>query len=97
MSIVILSKILVSGHSMIPTYCPGDKILTSTLPYLFSKPKIGDVIVFKKDNTLLIKRISKITNIGLLVEGDNKDDSYDSASFGIISKKQILGKVVYKL
>ena len=31
------------------------------------------------------------------VQGDNKNDSLDSRRLGRISKRQIIGKVIYKL
>ena len=94
---LLLSKFTISGHSMVPTYKSGDTILASSLPFLFSKPKIRDIIVFKKDSKILIKRITKVTEQGFLVEGDNKGDSMDSAVLGIILPKHILGKVILKL
>lgn len=94
---LLLLKFTISGHSMVPTYKSGDTILASSLPFLFSKPKIRDIIVFKKDNKVFVKRVTKITNQGILVEGDNREDSLDSASFGTILPKHILGKVILKL
>jgi nickel-type superoxide dismutase maturation protease len=94
---MLLSKYRVSGHSMIPTYHSGDTVLISSLPFLFTKPKIGYVIVFKKGDICLIKRVKKIVSQGLIVEGDNKKDSLKSSQMGVISPKLILGKVIIKL
>lgn len=50
-------------------------------------------------NRFLIKRITKIDpsvdGEKYIVSGDNKKDSLDSRIFGWISKKDILGKVIY--
>lgn len=82
---------------MLPIYKPGDVVLISSLPYLFSKPRIGDIIVFRKDKISMIKKISEIAENGFIVEGENVDDSLDSATLGIISEKDVLGKVIVKL
>lgn len=94
---MLLSKFEISGHSMMPTYKPGDKVLISSVPYLFKKPQVGDIIVFKKEKITLIKRISKITANGIIVEGDNLEDTLSSVSMGIISRKDVLGKVILRL
>lgn len=94
---MFLSKFTVSGHSMIPTFYPGQTVLVSNLPYKISPPKTGDIIVFKKGKIALIKRIRKITREGIVVVGDNKKDSLKSSEMGIISLKQVLGKVIIKL
>lgn len=87
---VFLSISRVSGHSMEPNFKMNQTIIVSGLPYLFSSPQIGDVIVFKKEK-LILKRIKKIFDKKYLVAGDNK---YDSKDFGWIEKKDIYGKVV---
>lgn len=94
---ILLSKFRISGHSMIPTYYPHDEVLISSLPYIFSKPKVGEIIVFQKGKLALIKRIKKITKNGLIVEGDNRGDSLKSSEMGVVLPKQVIGKVIVKL
>lgn len=93
---MILRFFKISGHSMLPNLAPRDHVLTSSIPYLFSKPKVGDVVVFKTSNTspVMIKRVSKISNNKLFVKGDNQKDSLDP---GFLSKKDIIGKVLFKI
>ena len=79
---------------MMPKLKPGEKILVSTLPYLFSSPKVGDVIVFKYQNKFIIKKISKIKNEEYLINGENKKDSLKIPK---IKRKEILGKVILKI
>lgn len=79
---------------MMPRLKPGDKILVSTLPYFFSHPKVGDVVVFKYENKLMVKKISKIENEKYLIEGENKKDSLKTPR---IKKKDILGKLILKI
>lgn len=90
---MLLARLKISGHSMEPDLRFGQFVLVSSIPFFFSKPKIGDVVVFKNSKKLIIKRIVKEVNKKFLVEGDNKKDSHD---FGFIEKKEILGKVIYK-
>lgn len=82
---------------MSPTYSPGDNVLVSFLPLIFSKPRKGDVVVFEKYNRLYIKRISKIEKEKYFLVGDNKKDSMDSRRFGLVSDNQIRGKVIRKI
>lgn len=81
---------------MEPTFHENDRLLINKWAYALSKPKIGDVVVFKKLNEekYILKRIRKILNTGLFVSGDNK---YDSKSFGVIKEGQIIGKVLTSL
>lgn len=87
----IFSIITVSGDSMIPSYYSGDKVLIVSF-YLSLKE--GDVIVFKYDEEILIKRILFIREDGIFVLGDNKENSIDSTTFGLIPKSSIIGKVL---
>lgn len=74
-----------------------DKVLISSIPYLFKSPKINDIVAFKdRKRKIMIKRIAKIKKSKYFVQGDNNKDSFDSRSFGAIFKNQILGKVIYK-
>ena len=43
---------------MEPTLHEGDVVLISSLPYLFKNPKVGDVIILKRQK-YIIKRITK--------------------------------------
>lgn len=80
---------------MEPAFKNGDKVLA--ISYVFSSPSIGDVIVIKQSSNTLAKRIVKIKNKKYFVEGDNKKESTDSRNFGLINKKDIIGKVVLKI
>lgn len=90
---MLLSKIKVVGHSMEPSFYSGDFVLASSIPYLFGKPKVGDIIVFKKTNKIFTKRIAKIDREKYFVKGDNNKDSLE---IGWIPKNEILGKVMFK-
>lgn len=57
----VLMPTQVSGKSMQPTLEPDDKVLTSPLPYLWSEPQRGDIVVFQapneEDGILYVKRV----------------------------------------
>ncbi len=91
---MLLARIKVVGHSMEPTLKQNQIVLASSIPYFFKKPKVGDIVVLKRQK-YIIKRISKIKKEKIFVEGDNKKESTDSRSFGWIGKDSILGKVIY--
>ena len=91
---MLLARFKVSGHSMEPQIKNGEEVLVTSIIYLFKKPKINDIVAFKEDKKVLIKRIIRIDGDKYFVAGDNKNDSLDSKTFGLISKRQILGKII---
>ncbi len=82
---------------MTPTYAEGENVIVSSLPFLFTKPKKKDVVVFEKYNRFYVKRIKKIAGEKYFLVGDNKKDSLDSRRFGSVARGQIRGKVIYKI
>ncbi|MEK7451052.1 MAG: nickel-type superoxide dismutase maturation protease [Patescibacteria group bacterium] len=91
---MLLSKIKVLGHSMEPTLKQNQIVMVSSIPYFFKKPKVGDIVVLKRQK-YIIKRIAAIKKEQIFVIGDNKKESRDSRHFGWIEKDNILGKVIY--
>ena len=81
---------------MLPNYKDRDKVIVNRWVYIFQKPKINDVIIIYKKKTM-IKRIKEVKNNRFFVVGDNLSQSTDSRDFGLVEKKDILGKVVFKL
>lgn len=83
----------VVGKSMEPTFHEGEKVLVVR----FLPLQKGNVAAIKdpRDGRLLLKRITKIGWEEIFVEGDNKGKSTDSRHFGWISKRLIVGKVIY--
>ena len=79
---------------MTPFLKAGDTVLV----FKFLKPKVGDIVVFKfADQKFYIKRISKIKKHQYYLKGDNSKKSIDSREMGWIYKKDIIGKVIYKI
>ncbi len=91
---MILSLFKVAGHSMEPTLREGTMVVSSSLPYIIRKPRIGDMVLFINNNKMLVKRVVNIKDNKLLVEGDNKKDSLNP---GWIGMKKIYGSVVFKI
>lgn len=93
----IIRQYNVYGSSMSPTLNPGDTVLVSPLPYTYSKPKVNDIVVCldPRDKRVLIKRITKIVGTAFFISGDNPKESTDSRTFGLISRRGIIGKVIY--
>ena len=94
---MLLSRFKIMGHSMSPTLSEEDSVLVSSIPFLFAKPKIGDVVVFEKYNRMYVKRIDKIEKDKYFLAGDNKKDSFDSRRFGSVLRNQIKGKVLFRV
>lgn len=80
---------------MEPALNHGQIVIGSSLPFLFKKPEIGDIVVLAHGRCI-IKRIVKIEKDKIFIMGDNKKESTDSRSFGWINKQEILGKVMFK-
>ena len=82
---------------MDPAISHREEVLTFS--YIFTKPKVGDIIVFKHivPPFIFCKRIKKIIKDEVWVEGDNRKESIDSRKFGFIKKQNIIGKVILKL
>ena len=78
---------------MQPILKNGDIVLVSNLLYLFKEPQINDIVAFKFNNKIVVKRISQIKDKQYFLMGDNLNDSLDSRKIGFISRKNILGKV----
>ncbi len=95
---LLLFRFTIRGHSMEPTFRHGSRVLASSIPYIISPPKVGDiVIVKKKTETLFVKRIQKVQKDRYFLIGDNPTDSLDSRQFGWVEKKDIIGKVIFAL
>src|SRR5579859_7677445 len=95
----------VSGKSMEPKIQEGQKVVV--LKKRFVPIKKGDIVVAKnpRNERILLKRIKEIRHSGLsrikkndtsyFLIGDNGKESTDSRDFGWISKKNIIGKIIF--
>lgn len=89
--------VFVQGCSMEPTLHQDDVLIVNTLN---KSPKIGDIVIIKPllifKGDYVIKRVTKITDSQVFVEGDNKQHSYDSREVGWINKSDIFGTIIFK-
>jgi phage repressor protein C with HTH and peptisase S24 domain len=89
---MLLSLLKANGHSMEPKIKDGSFFLISSIPFLVSKPRINDTIVFKFENKIIVKKIHKIEKEEYFIQGENLKDS---KKFEPITKNEILGKVIW--
>lgn len=94
---MLLSRFKIVGHSMTPTLQNNDHVIVSKVPYFFSKPSVGDIVVYEKSGEVYIKRVSQINGTKYFLIGDNKKDSLDSRKHGFIDRNKIKGKVILKI
>lgn len=89
--IYVFPIIKVYGNSMHPTYKEGE-ILIGFRFYPKSRLKVGDVVLYKHEDKVVIKRIAGITpaKSQLYCLGDNSPDSYDSRHYGFIPLRSVM-------
>ena len=86
-------KVIIKGDSMWPTYNDGESI--DCTEYDGSDILKSTVVVFNhplKNSVICVKRVVRINDEKLFVQGDNPDPtaSEDSHNFGWIKKDSIL-------
>ena len=106
MSRVHFKKVEVRGDSMSPNYNDGDWLLFRLLP---AKSKanelVGKVVLIQRrsnlgEDFLQVKRVTKVHNdineTEIWVEGDNKEKSTDSRSWGALDSSEVLGRLLLR-
>ena len=96
---MIVKLLRVTGASLQPYYQDGDFVLISKIPIIFKSVRAGDVIVFHHEvYGTLIKRIERLVpeQNGFYVLG-TRLDSIDSRVIGLITKKDVIGKVIWHI
>jgi len=76
---------------MEPTLKEGQVVFVNLWAYVFTGPKVGDIILFDYQDKNLLKRVKKINGASCEVSGDNQTDTLE---VGPINLKQIKGKVI---
>jgi len=93
LSIVPFFIYRVVGQSMEPSLHENDIVVA--LKHSNNFLNRGSIIIFQKNNLKMIKRINKIQQNKIEVEGDNSVLSNDSRHFGPLQNNEIIGKVVW--
>jgi len=81
--------------SMVPALQPGDRLIA--LRWLPVRP--GDIVVIRDPAyppRLLVKRLAERTPAGYLVRADNPNVGSDSRHFGVVPRRLVLGRVVWR-
>ncbi len=80
------------GDSMSPYLNDRDLILVQRI----NKYRVGDVVGFKLNDKIFIKRIHEIKNHQIYVLGDNPDNSLDSRKLGWINRENLVFKLLFR-
>lgn len=83
----------VEGDSMLPTFRAGQVVVVS----MVRRFKVGDIVVAFMDRREVIKRVTKIKEGAVFLEGDNKKASTDSRELGWLPDRHVLGRVIFPL
>jgi nickel-type superoxide dismutase maturation protease len=92
-----LRRVTVEGSSMEPALYPGDRLLI--VPVF--RPRLGQIVAVTDPRDLrrlLVKRVLSVdrgTRV-ISVEGDNRDASTDSRTFGPLAWADVAGRAVYR-
>lgn len=88
-------RVVVSGESMTPALLPGDRWLVTRL----GRVRRGDVVALcdpRQPQRVLVKRVADVAAGGYVVLGDNPAASTDSRTFGVVPRRLVLGRCVYR-
>jgi len=95
-------RVEVHGHSMAPTFLPGDRLVVMRRPIgAPSLPAVGAVVAVRdprERSRILVKRVAGVDRAARTVEilGDAPRASTDSRTFGPVPTASVVGTVVYR-
>jgi len=106
MSRAHFKKVEGCGDSMSPNYNEGDWLLFRLLPAKSKADElVGKVVLIQRrsnlgEDFLQVKRVTKVHNdtneTEIWVEGDNKEKSTDSRSWGALDSSEVIGKLILR-
>lgn len=106
MSRVHFKKVEVRGDSMSPNYNDGDWLLFRLLSAKSKADElVGKVVLIQRrsnlgEDFLQVKRVTKVHNdtneTEIWVEGDNKEKSTDSRSWGALDSSEVIGRLLLR-
>jgi nickel-type superoxide dismutase maturation protease len=85
-------RVAVRGPSMLPTLAPGEWLLVRR----GVRPRPGAVVVVRRPERLVVKRVIRAAGDGWWVEGDNADVSDDSRVYGAVRGADVVGEVRWR-
>jgi len=96
---LFLRLLKIRGRSLHPDFRAGDYVLAAGFPFLTSRIKKDDVILFHhRLHGTLVKRVQQVLDGGeaFQVRG-TQIDSTDSRDFGPVPRTQVMGKVIWHI
>ncbi len=90
-----LTRVRIVGPSMEPVLHNGDWWLVRRT----SRVSAGDVVLIvhpERSDLLIVKRLVRRDGSGWWVEGDRRDSSEDSRTFGAVPAESIIGRVWWR-
>lgn len=91
----LVMRLEVDGVSMIPELAPGDRVVAFCWPRL----EPGDLVAAADPEVpgrVLVKRVARLGAETVELAGDNAAASRDSRHFGPVSRRQVLGRVLWR-
>lgn len=85
---ILVRKVVSPG--MAPKLNPGQMVLATRL---IRHLHPGQVVIIRRNNHELIKRIERIENDKVFVVGDNLSRSVDSRQFGWLDRDEVVARV----
>jgi phage repressor protein C with HTH and peptisase S24 domain len=76
---------------MLPTLREGQVVLV----FMSRNFHVGDVVVAFMDRREVVKRITKMRDDAVFLEGDNSKESTDSKTHGWLADRHLLGRVIF--
>ena len=107
-ALAALERVEVRGPSMEPLLMDGDRLLVDHAAYRHRPPSPGDVVVAERPDVSalpIVKRVVRVVAEGtssqkpevrVELRGDNPEASTDSRAFGLVTVRQVHGKVWYR-
>lgn len=89
---IVFGLSIVEGDSMEPGISDSDIVVFCRVLQEYEK---GDIVIAEVEQGEVIKRIEYIKDGQIYLVGDNDEKSIDSRDFGLVSEKNVIGKVVY--
>lgn len=85
-------RVAVRGPSMLPTLAPGEWLLVRR----GVRPRPGAVVVVRRPDRVVVKRVVRAEGDGWWVEGDNAAVSDDSRLYGAVRDADVVGEVRWR-